>query len=84
MAIAKKPKQVTIDSEQQGNNMAAAFIAGASRAPEQPERKNKQPIMLRFDPTLLDKVDKAARHRGISRSSWIQYVVSRSLDSGEG
>ncbi|WP_130472532.1 hypothetical protein [Candidatus Magnetaquicoccus inordinatus] len=73
-----------MDITQQGDEMAASFIAGANRTPEQPEKKIKQPIVLRFDPALLDKVDKAARHRGISRSSWIQYVVSRSLDNGEG
>ena len=84
MAIAKKPNQITRDSEQQGDNKAAAFIAGAGRESEKPERGKKQPIMIRFDPTVLGKVDEAARHRGISRSSWIQYVVSRSLDSGEG
>lgn len=84
MAIARKPKQSTNDVEQQADEKAAAFIAAVSHAPEKPKRQNKQPIMIRFDPVLLDKVDERARYRGISRSSWIQYVVSRALEQGEG
>jgi hypothetical protein len=33
---------------------------------------------------LLAKVDAAAKRRGISRSAWIQFTVSRALDAGEG
>ena len=44
----------------------------------------KTPIMVRFDPALLKRVDVSARQRGISRSSWIQYVISKALDGGEG
>lgn len=84
MAIAKKPKQITSDIEQQDDDKATAFIAAVSRAPEKPERQNKQPILIRFDPVLLGRVDETARRRGISRSSWIQYVVSRALEQGEG
>ncbi|MDP4224986.1 MAG: hypothetical protein Q8910_01255 [Bacteroidota bacterium] len=47
-------------------------------------RLYKQPVMLRFDSTLLDKVDEASRHRGISRSAWIQYIISKALEHGEG
>jgi len=39
---------------------------------------------MRFDPHVLEKVDAAAERRGISRSAWIQYTVSRALDQGEG
>src|SRR3546814_728342 len=44
----------------------------------------KSPVMLRFDRALLAKVDAAAKRRGISRSAWIQFTVSRALDAGEG
>jgi metal-responsive CopG/Arc/MetJ family transcriptional regulator len=39
--------------------------------------------MIRFDRTLLARVDRAAKRRGISRSAWIQYTVSRALDEEE-
>ncbi len=39
--------------------------------------------MIRFDRALLARVDRAAKRRGISRSAWIQYVVSQVLDEEE-
>ena len=84
MAIAKKPIKHTSDIVPQNERKVEAFIAGASRPPAKTHRQNKQPIMIRFDPTLLDKVNEASRRRGVSRSSWIQYVISRALDHGEG
>ena len=39
--------------------------------------------MIRFDRALLARVDRAAKRRGISRSAWIQYTVSRALDEEE-
>jgi hypothetical protein len=44
----------------------------------------KIPIMVRFDPALLQRVNEAAKHRGVSRSAWIQFTLSRALDQGEG
>jgi hypothetical protein len=44
----------------------------------------KKPILIRFDAQLLERVDTAAKRRGISRSAWIQFTVSRALDHGEG
>lgn len=86
MAIARKPNSGTNPSmAQQGERAAEAFIASVdAKQPAAPRAENKIPIMLRFDPTLLHKVDGAARRRGISRSAWVQYVISRALDSGEG
>jgi hypothetical protein len=40
--------------------------------------------MIRFDRALLAKVDQAARKRGVSRSAWVQYTISRALEAGEG
>jgi predicted HicB family RNase H-like nuclease len=40
--------------------------------------------MVRFDPALLQRVNEAAKHRGVSRSAWIQFTLSRALDQGEG
>lgn len=76
MAIAKRPNSNHSDA-------AEAFIAGAGVEDVSP-RGHKVPAMVRFDPDLLRRVDEAARHRGISRSAWIQYTLSRALDNGDG
>ena len=88
MAIARKPNskpKMPVD-----DGAADAFIAGAAK-PAAPtieaaaeEEPRKAPVMLRFDRALLAKVDSAAKRRGISRSAWIQFTVSRALDAGEG
>jgi predicted HicB family RNase H-like nuclease len=79
MAIARKPNRNTTDPEK----AAEAFIAGAGGAPEQAV-VHKTPVMIRFDRELLDRVDAAAKRRGISRSAWVQYTISRALDIGDG
>ena len=84
MAIAKKPNQNTLDIITHRENKAEAFITGANNPPTKMPRQNKKPIMIRFDQILLEKVDEASRRRGVSRSSWIQYVISRAIDHGEG
>jgi len=40
--------------------------------------------MIQFDQKVLERVDTAAERRGISRSAWIQFVVSHALDKDEG
>lgn len=88
MAIARKPNS---KPKQPADDSAAdAFIAGAAK-PAMPaireaaeDGPRKSPVMLRFDRALLAKVDAAAKRRGISRSAWIQFTVSRALDAGEG
>ncbi len=84
MAIAKKPKGDQKASNKPNTEQAAeAFISGTKEEEAKPSTK-KIPIMMRFDPFVLEKVDTAAKRRGISRSAWIQFVVSRALDQGEG
>ena len=84
MAIAKKPRSSTTPTQPADAEKAAeAFIAGAGGTPEQAETR-KAPVMIRFDRDLLERVDAAAKRRGISRSAWVQYTVSRALDTGEG
>lgn len=64
---------------------AEAFIDAAGKGkPEGAAETRKAPVMLRFDRELLGRVDSAARRRGVSRSAWIQFTVSRALDNGEG
>jgi hypothetical protein len=79
MAIDKKPKrqQTDIASEK----AAESFIAGAERPSAKRERKI--PILVRFDPHILARVDQAAKRKGISRSAWIQFMVSRALEVEE-
>lgn len=89
MAIAKKPIRSTNDIiPQQINSEKAAevFIAGADKKQDKIkiERENKVPVMIRFDTQLLNQVDEVARRRGVSRSSWIQYTLSRALEHGQG
>ena len=85
MAIAKKPNSNRSAAKNPNQEHAAeAFIAGAEPPKENQGDGKKTPIMVRFDRALLKRVDEAAKRRGISRSSWIQFTVSRALDQGEG
>lgn len=85
MPIAKRPQ--TTRKELPDDRAAEAFISGAGKLvtqDEQPKRKRKERVMVQFDQKVLERVDSAAERRGISRSAWIQFVVSRALDQGEG
>lgn len=86
MPIAKRPQDVR--KIQPADDAAAeAFIEGAGKPTaqdDQPQRKRKERVMIQFNAKVLARVDAAAERRGISRSAWIQYVVSRALDQGEG
>jgi predicted HicB family RNase H-like nuclease len=86
MAIAKKPKRhQTANTLPQQENAAEAFIKGAEEhSTTENEDRRKVPIMMRFDREVLARVDQAAKRRGVSRSAWIQFTVSRALDQGEG
>jgi predicted HicB family RNase H-like nuclease len=96
MSITKKPKRPTSDIQNPVNESvrteavkreetkAEAFIAGASEASVKMAKAERQPVLIRFDPDLLRKVEEAAGRRGISRSAWIQYVLSVALEKGEG
>lgn len=37
---------------------------------------------LRFRPALLRKLDKAAKERGVSRSAYIMFALSKAIESG--
>jgi predicted HicB family RNase H-like nuclease len=75
MAIAKKPEQQHKATDEE--RAASRFIA---RATKPKAEAHKTPTTLRFDPDLLERIDVAAKRRGISRSAWIQYTLSRVLD----
>lgn len=93
MAIARKPgtRSAPVADEQ-----AERFISGAGRPPESAshvdpatpavtadseEDSRRKPVMIRFDRDLLARVDKAAKHRGVNRSAFISYVISRALET---
>ena len=86
MAIAKKPKRDhSAAKDMRGDAAAEKFIAGADASQEARQAEDKKmQTTLRFDRDLLQRIDAAAKHRGISRSSWIQFTLSRALDQGEG
>lgn len=85
MAITKKPKSNQIANAPASTEQAAeAFIAAAGKAPVSEDDGKKMPVMIRFDPELLKRVDSAAKRRGVSRSAWVQFTLSRALDQGEG
>jgi predicted HicB family RNase H-like nuclease len=87
MAIVKKPKRDhSATKDIIGEDAAEKFIAGAESAREEARQEDDKKIQttLRFDRSLLQRIDAAAKHRGISRSSWIQFTLSRALDQGEG
>jgi hypothetical protein len=79
MAIAKKPQrhQTDIDAQEKA---AEYFIAGVKRPVK---RERKTPVLIRFDPHILERVDQAAGRKGISRSAWIHFMVSRALEQEE-
>jgi hypothetical protein len=61
---------------------AAAFISGAG-APAQPiaERlEGKAVVNMRFDAALLQRIDRAAKGLGITRTAWLHVAASRALE----
>jgi hypothetical protein len=70
-------------------NAAAKFIEGASAvhivspSSETVAGVKRTPAMIRFDTALLARVDKAAKRRGVSRSAWVAFTLSKALDEEE-
>ena len=79
MPIGKKPKKQRIAADRE--RAAEQFIAAAS---EPSAESHKVTTTLRFDAELLARIDAAAKRRGVSRSAWILYNLSRALEEGNG
>ena len=77
MAIARKPNGKPARDK---DDAAAKFIRGAAPPDALAPATKRKPAMIRFDAELLARVDQAAKRRGISRSGWIAYTVSKALD----
>jgi hypothetical protein len=74
MTIAQMPKRKPAAPDV----AAERFIEGAGvRAPV----TRRKPAMIRFDAMLLARVDRAAKRRGISRSAWVAFTLSKALDA---
>jgi hypothetical protein len=70
MAITKPP-----------DKRAEKFIMAASANDTEEDRFVQTPI--RFPPALLARIDRAAKKRGLNRSSWIRYAATKELDIEE-
>lgn len=89
MAIAKNPKRSL--SASMDEKQAEAFISGAGQQPSQPTpdqtpeetNGNKKPIMVRVDPEMLKRIDRAAKRLGISRSAFMVSSTAEKLESME-
>jgi hypothetical protein len=81
MTIARNPKRnLAVTSE----NQVQAFISGAGQAAVEAEpEQNKKPIMIRVAPGMIDRIDRAARRLGISRSAFIVSSAAVRLESME-
>jgi hypothetical protein len=78
MAIVKRPNRSPSDSDK-----ADRFIAGQG-APKNAAPKGKRvPVIVRFEPSLLAKIDAAAEKLDLGRASWLRLVASKALE-GEG
>ena len=79
MAIAKNPDR-TRKSEQK----AEAYIAAAGKGSNGPAHENKKPIMIRLDPQLRARIDKAcAKLGGMSVSAFLAQGAVEKLDRME-
>jgi hypothetical protein len=81
MAIASNPnRNKTANAERN----ADAFIKGAGRTPTAvAPRQNKEPTMVRIDPEILERIDRAAKRLGISRSAFIVSSAAEKLERME-
>lgn len=84
MAVTRIPVRKPIRGTE---GAAAKFIEGASPgvhvvpSPGGATPAGKRtPAMIRFDTALLARVDRAARRRGVSRSAWVAFTLSKALD----
>jgi hypothetical protein len=57
--------------------------SGREEAATIPLDQNKKPIMVRVDPDILERIDKAAKRLGISRSAFIVSSAAERLERME-
>jgi hypothetical protein len=81
MAIKMPHAIKSANSEQK----AAAFISGAGAprstiAPVAEPESGKTTVNMRFDAALLQRIDRAAKRQGISRTAWLHVAASKALE----
>ncbi len=86
MAIARNPKRTLDAAEKEKRELA--FIANTEApveapAPQQSIDQNKKPTMIRIDPDMLIRIDRAAKRLGISRSAFIVSSTAEKLERME-
>jgi hypothetical protein len=78
MAITERPSRKTKMSDKQAEKF---IMAAAANKTEEEGRFIQTPI--RFPPALLVRIDRAAKKRGLNRSSWLRYAATKELDIEE-
>ena len=99
MAIAKNPKRnQTAKTEQEaqsfisgassansavnsGDAADAKFTAAQSQDP--PSDGNKKPVMIRIDAAMIERIDRAAKRLGLSRSAFVVLSAAERLERME-
>jgi hypothetical protein len=64
---------------------AEEFISGAGlprsvSAPVPDQEAGKTTVNMRFDASLLKRIDSAAKSQGISRTAWLHVAASKALE----
>jgi len=80
MAIAKNPKR---NPSAKTERAAEAFIFEAGQQAIEERDKNKKPIMIRMDSGMIERIDRAAKRLGISRSAFIVSSAAERLERME-
>ena len=87
MAIAKNPQRNQTAAEKEARELA--FINKGGKLSDQPAgdvqppEQNKKPFMIRIDPAMLERIDKAAKRLGLSRSAFIVSSAAKELERME-
>jgi hypothetical protein len=77
MAITKNPVR-------KDEKKVEAFISGAGKGSDEQTHENKKPIMIRLDPKLRTRIDKArAKLGGMSVSAFLAQSAVEKLDRME-
>jgi Protein of unknown function (DUF1778) len=79
MAIARNPKSTGLAHS---DPKAEHFIAGAGKHVTEEDQVRK-PIQLRLRSDLLERIDRAAERRGITRTAFIVSTVTEKLEAME-
>jgi len=77
MAIAENPKRNTLKEAK-----ADSFIAGAAK-PTGDQEQNRKPIMIRVQPEMLERIDRAAKRLGLTRTGFIISSTAEKLERME-